>query len=102
MEYVNRLAVKGLRTLVFGHRQISSNQYNDLLQQYNQALGMIGMERKIQLNLIRQKIESDLDLIGVTGIEDKLQDGVKETLKKLDQAGIKVDILVCLILNLNL
>ena len=35
-------------------------------------------------------IERDLVLLGLTAIEDKLQDGVPQTIEKLRQAGIKV------------
>ncbi len=40
-----------------------------------------------------EKIEKDLVLLGATGIEDKLQDGVPETIVKLSQAGIKIWVL---------
>ena len=36
------------------------------------------------------RIEVNLELIGATAIEDKLQDGVPESIEKLRQAGIKV------------
>ena len=35
----------------------------------------------------------NLELIGATGIEDKLQDEVKETMESLLRAGIKVWVL---------
>lgn len=36
------------------------------------------------------EVERDLEVMGVTAIEDKLQDGVPETLKGLREAGVKV------------
>ena len=39
------------------------------------------------------KLERDLILVGATAIEDKLQDGVPETIANLLQANIKVWIL---------
>lgn len=36
------------------------------------------------------EIEQDLEVMGVTAIEDKLQDGVPETLTSLREAGVKV------------
>ena len=39
------------------------------------------------------RIESDLELLGATGIEDKLQDQVPETIYRLRQAGMKVWVL---------
>ncbi|GFR72418.1 phospholipid-transporting ATPase [Elysia marginata] len=38
-------------------------------------------------------LEKDLDLLGATGIEDKLQEGVPSTIANLRQAGIKVWVL---------
>ncbi len=40
-----------------------------------------------------ERIERDLLLIGSTAIEDRLQDGVPETIAKLAQAGIKIWVL---------
>ena len=37
-----------------------------------------------------EEVEADLQLTGVTGIEDKLQDGVPATIQTLLMAGIKV------------
>lgn len=36
------------------------------------------------------EIESHLTILGATGIEDKLQKGVPETIARLQRAGIKV------------
>lgn len=36
------------------------------------------------------EVEKDLEVMGVTAIEDKLQEGVPETLKGLREAGVKV------------
>lgn len=38
-------------------------------------------------------IEKDLDFLGSMGVEDKLQDGVKETIKYLKDSGIGIWIL---------
>ncbi len=37
-----------------------------------------------------ETLEFDLELIGLTGVEDKLQDQVKDTLETLRNAGIRV------------
>lgn len=39
---------------------------------------------------IAENIEVNLTLLGATGIEDKLQDGVPETIANLLQAGINI------------
>lgn len=39
-------------------------------------------------------IENELDLLGVTAVEDKLQDGVPETIEALRDAGIQVQYII--------
>ena len=45
------------------------------------------------LDKAAELIEKNLFLLGATAIEDKLQDGVPETIHTLQQAGIKVWVL---------
>ena len=47
-------------------------------------------DREIKISAIYEKMEDNLELVGAIGVEDKLQDGVKDTLVALGQAGIKV------------
>ena len=42
---------------------------------------------------LAEEIEQELDLVGATGIEDKLQEGVPETIEKLLQSKIRVWVL---------
>ena len=46
-----------------------------------------------------EQIETDLKLLGATGIEDKLQDGVPQCIQRLTQAGIKIWVLTGLLLH---
>lgn len=43
-----------------------------------------------QLNEAFEAIERDLHILGATAVEDRLQDGVPETISMLCKAGIKV------------
>ena len=40
-----------------------------------------------------KEVEVGLSLLGVTGVEDRLQDGVEQTVQKLRAAGIRVWVL---------
>lgn len=42
------------------------------------------------LRSLAEKLEVNLELQGVTGIEDRLQEGVADTIAKLRHAGIHV------------
>ena len=37
-----------------------------------------------------EELENEMELLGITGVEDKLQDEVALTIEKLRQAGMKV------------
>lgn len=49
--------------------------------------------REEKLDAIYEEIEMDMHLVGVTAIEDKLQDGVPQTIANLILAGIKIWVL---------
>lgn len=60
-------------------------------KQQEAALASNGREDKLEA--IYEEIECDMKLVGVTAIEDKLQDGVPEAIANLQMAGIKIWVL---------
>jgi phosphoglycolate phosphatase-like HAD superfamily hydrolase len=49
------------------------------------------MQRRDELvDSMYEEIEKNLKLLGATAIDDKLQDGVPQTIERLTQAGIKI------------
>src|SRR5437879_5762871 len=82
-------ALNGLRTLVFAKVELNDKiKFKDWLYRYKKY--SIAHDREKQLEKLAIEIEKDLTLIGITAIEDKLQEGVPETIIKLCKAGIKV------------
>jgi phospholipid-translocating ATPase len=54
----------------------------------------VALENREQLlDAIYEEIETDMTLLGATAIEDKLQDGVPETIANLAAANIKIWVL---------
>jgi P-type E1-E2 ATPase len=51
------------------------------------------MNREEEIAKVSNMIECNLDLVGATAIEDKLQEGVPDTIKYLRAAGIRVWVL---------
>ena len=47
-------------------------------------------DREGRIEKVSEELERDLRLLGATAIEDRLQDGVPETIADLKRAGIKV------------
>jgi phospholipid-translocating ATPase len=50
-------------------------------------------DREKKLDLLNEEIEKEMTLLGATAIEDKLQDGVPETIANLAAANIKIWVL---------
>jgi len=46
--------------------------------------------REEKIDKLYEEIERNMKLIGMTAIEDKLQDGVPQCIESLTQAGIKI------------
>ena len=86
---INRFATEGLRTLLYAHRFVTREEYEAWSQVYNAASSAIN-DRAEQIEEAANMIERDLTLTGATAIEDKLQEGVPETIEKIRRAGIKL------------
>ncbi|TIC68580.1 phospholipid-translocating P-type ATPase [Wallemia mellicola] len=82
-------ASEGLRTLCLGYRVVPSEEYEEWNRKYNEAT--VALDNREQLlEEEASRFETNLTLLGATAIEDKLQDGVPETIRDLKRAGIKV------------
>ncbi|XP_041609607.1 phospholipid-transporting ATPase VA isoform X4 [Vulpes lagopus] len=90
--YLNLYAVEGLRTLCIAKRVLSKEEYACWLQSHLEAESSLdNREELLFQSAIR--LETNLHLLGATGIEDRLQDGVPETIAKLRQAGLQIWVL---------
>lgn len=88
-EECGNMAREGLRTLVFAQRTVPEEEWIDFRDRLHQAKTSL-VDRDQQVNRVIESLEKDLHLIGLTGVEDKLQEDVKGTLETLRNAGIKV------------
>uniref|UniRef100_A0A8C2WMS6 Phospholipid-transporting ATPase n=1 Tax=Cyclopterus lumpus TaxID=8103 RepID=A0A8C2WMS6_CYCLU len=90
--YLNLYAADGLRTLCIAKKVLSKEQYACWLQRHLEAETAIqGREELLFDSALR--LETNLQLLGATGIEDRLQDGVPETIASLRQAGLQIWVL---------
>ncbi|XP_018612805.1 probable phospholipid-transporting ATPase IF isoform X1 [Scleropages formosus] len=90
--HVDEFAMKGLRTLVVACRRFSSEEYEEVDRRLHEARTAL-QHRDERLAEAFDFIERDLELLGATGVEDKLQEKVQETIEALCLAGIKVWVL---------
>ncbi|CDJ67463.1 phospholipid-transporting ATPase, P-type, putative [Eimeria necatrix] len=88
-EECDNFARQGLRTLVFAYKELTVAQLDAFRLKYEEARRhMQQRERRVRREI--ERLEQDLLLLGLTGVEDKLQDNVPETLEALRHAGIKI------------
>ncbi|KAK6054446.1 hypothetical protein COOONC_08052 [Cooperia oncophora] len=90
--HLQQFAVEGHRTLCFAVRNIDTATFNAWYKEYLLAINDTS-NRKERLAELAENIEKELVLIGVSAIEDRLQDQVPETVGRLVQAGIRVWVL---------
>jgi len=79
LEHMEDFAREGLRTLV-----IAMKQGLDTAELTEEAVKAMSQEE------VERTFETGLELLGVTGLEDLLQDKVKETIEQFREAKIKV------------
>jgi len=91
-EHLEMFAREGLRTLCVAWKEIDEQEYGLWNKEHDLAAGAI-VDREDRLETVSDAIERDLSLIGGTAIEDRLQDGVPDTIALLADAGIKLWVL---------
>lgn len=89
-EETANMAREGLRTLVVGRKRLSLQQYREFSNAYKEAAVAITGRDTGMARAVSHYLERDLELLGVTGVEDKLQKDVKPSLELLRNAGIKI------------
>lgn len=91
-ENLKNYADKGLRTLLLAKRRIPRDVFEKWNERYMEASCAI-KDRESLMSQQQEDIERELEIIGATAIEDKLQDQVGNTIASLKEAGIKVWVL---------
>ncbi|XP_030057241.1 phospholipid-transporting ATPase VA [Microcaecilia unicolor] len=90
--YLNLYAIDGLRTLCIAKRVLNKEEYACWLKKHLQAASSIENRAEL-LFQSASHLETNLHLLGATGIEDRLQDGVPETIANLRKAGLQIWVL---------
>ena len=88
-QILNKFSREGLRILIMGFRELSPKYFTSVIKKYNET-------RKHNPNKLYElynEIERDLTFLGCSAIEDKLQEGVPETINILMTCGIRLWVL---------
>lgn len=90
--HLHKYSSIGLRTLVIGMRELNGPEFEQWQSSYEAASTSL-MGRAAKLRHVASNIEKNIQILGASGIEDKLQEGVPEAIESLRVAGIKVWVL---------
>ncbi|KFY14300.1 hypothetical protein V492_02704 [Pseudogymnoascus sp. VKM F-4246] len=91
-EHLEMFAREGLRTLCIAERVLDEEEYYEWRKIHDAAATALE-DREEKLEHAADLIEQELTLLGGTAIEDRLQDGVPDTIALLGDAGIKLWVL---------
>lgn len=87
-EETEKLSRQGYRTLVFASKELSQEEWNIMEKEFKEAeLDM--NNREVREEECVDELEKNLLLDCITGVEDMLQDNVKDCIMHLREAGIK-------------
>ncbi|XP_032772545.1 probable phospholipid-transporting ATPase VD [Rattus rattus] len=87
--HLDEYAKRGLRTLCVAKKVMSDTEYAEWLR--NHFLAETSIDNREELLVeSAMRLENKLTLLGATGIEDRLQEGVPESIEALQKAGIKI------------
>ncbi|KAJ7583625.1 hypothetical protein C8J56DRAFT_214008 [Mycena floridula] len=89
-EETANMAREGLRTLVMARKRLHGQSYQEFKDRYHEASVKLEGRNEAMATVVAEHLEHDLELLGLTGVEDKLQDDVKSTFEILRNAGIKI------------
>ncbi|KAF1322884.1 Phospholipid-transporting atpase, partial [Globisporangium splendens] len=87
--HVRYFAAMALCALLLGFKTLSKNEYLVLKSERDMARKSLSDREHLCLE-VAKKIEKSTYLLGATGVEDLLQDGVKECIDQLSQAGVNI------------
>ncbi|KAH8497567.1 hypothetical protein H0E87_020018 [Populus deltoides] len=90
--HLHTYSTLGLRTLVIGMRDLSDSEFEDWHFSFEAASTAV-VGRAALLRKVASNVERNLTILGASAIEDKLQQGVPESIESLRTAGIKVWVL---------
>ncbi|XP_018421879.1 PREDICTED: phospholipid-transporting ATPase IB, partial [Nanorana parkeri] len=92
LNHLEQFASEGLRTLCLAYTDLDESEYKEWLKTQNEA-SVVLKDRAQKLEDCYELIEKNLNLLGATAIEDRLQGGVPETIATLMKAEIKIWVL---------
>ncbi|KAM9244875.1 phospholipid-transporting ATPase IK [Dugong dugon] len=91
-EALAAFAEQTLRTLCLAYKEVDKDAYEAWSLRHQEA-NLLLQNRAQALHQLYEEMEQNLQLLGATAIEDRLQDGVPDTIRCLKNGNIKVWVL---------
>ncbi len=88
-----KFAIEGLRTLVFSKKELTQQDFETFMKKFIMIKTSIDSNKEKKLLALFDSMEYDLEYLGSSAIEDKLQEGVAETIENIMKANIRVWVL---------
>lgn len=89
LEKCEILAMEGYRTLVIAQKVMTLTEYQEWSAKYKKAVNDYD-RGDFLAEQVKKELEENLEWLGVTGVEDRLQDDVAKTIESLRGAGIQI------------
>lgn len=89
LDECENLAREGLRTLVITQKFLPKADYEKWNASFEDASAALS-NREAAVRKVIEQLEHNMEFLGVTGVEDKLQEDVCGTLESMRNAGINV------------
>lgn len=90
-ESCQEMAQKGLRTLVFAQRSLTGEIVDNFLRMHDEANAVFGEQARAEaVDRAMKYLETGMNLVCITGVEDQLQDDVTNSLETLGMCGMRV------------
>ncbi|CAE6477740.1 unnamed protein product [Rhizoctonia solani] len=89
-EETANMAREGLRTLVCARRKLTSEEWSAFEAAHKAASVRLEGRAEAMAAVVGEHLERGLELLGLTGVEDKLQEDVRATIELLRNAGIRI------------
>jgi phospholipid-transporting ATPase len=90
---LNIFARQGLRTLVMASRTLDHAFYKSWIERWTAVLATNDDSKADNLSALAEEVETQLELVGASAIDDKLQDEVPDTIKMIIEGGIRLWVL---------
>ncbi|KAL4118062.1 hypothetical protein PRIC2_010389 [Phytophthora ramorum] len=87
--HVHYFAAMALRTLLLGYRTLSLTEYLEWKCEFDAAKKALSNREQLCVE-VAKRIEKSVKLLGATGVEDLLQEGVRECISQLSLGGINI------------